>query len=349
MRGILDRAKWHQPLCTIIVTHRNYAHLVKDALLSVLDQTYANWECIVVDDFSNVGERHRLQAIVEELSDPRIRFIQNARLLGQIETFFEGLAESSGEFVSPLDPDDRLHPAYLEEMVRVHLNETVFCPLANCEQKLLRTDGALVTGTLRGGVRTKDRPSIRTLPIDITRPHDERILYLSCKERGWLWTTTSSMMVRRLAARLLVPHKRFDYDVALDAYLAFGAHFLGGTLLVPRPLVYRGIHANNDYITENMFSMTQISARYDAKERFPVCKRDAVEAMFHNGVTRLFTESHLAELLRRHFDKEGMAMIGNACPEAFKIWRSHNELSKKKRIWPGFILWGRRRRGRKHT
>ena len=152
-------------MCTTIVTHRNYCHLVEDALLSVLDQTYENWECVVVDDFSTEGERRQLQAIVEGLSDHRIRFIQNTRQRGQIETFFAGLAVISGEFVSPLHPDDRLHPAYLEEMVRVHLNETVYCPIANCEQKLLRTDGALVTGTFRGGVRTKDQPSNRDAPL----------------------------------------------------------------------------------------------------------------------------------------------------------------------------------------
>jgi len=349
-RRVLNRAKWHQPLCAIIVTHRNYSHLVEDAILSVLDQTYANWECVVVDDFSIEAERRRLQAIVEGLSDHRIRFIQNTRQLGQIETFFAGLAESSGEFVSPLDPDDRLHPAYLEEMVRVHLNETVYCPIANCEQKLLRTDGALVTGTFRGGVPRKDRASNRNDPLlfDIATAQDGPLLYLSCNERGWLWTSTSAMMVRRLATNLLIPHKRFGYNVALDAYLAFGAHFLGGTLLVRKPLVYRGLHASNDYITENIFSMAQSTARYDAVERFPACKRDAVEAMFHNGVTRLFTDSYLAKLLRRHFDEEQMAMIGDACPEALKVWRSHRPRHKTKRTARGFIrrLWGRRRRRR---
>jgi glycosyltransferase involved in cell wall biosynthesis len=351
-RRVLDRAKWHQPLCTIIVTHRNYSHLVEDALLSVFDQTYENWECVVVDDFSREGDRRRLQAIVEGLSDHRIRFIQNPRQLGQIETFFAGLAESSGEFVSPLDPDDRLHPAYLEGMVRVHLNETVYSPIANCEQNLLRTDGALVTGTYRGGVRTKDRPPNRDAPllIDITTPQDGPVLYLPCKERGWLWTSTSAMMVRRLATNLLIPHKRFGYNVALDAYLAFGAHFLGGTLLVRKPLVYRGLHASNDFISENIFSMAQITARYDAVEHFTACKRDAVEAMFHNGVTRLFPESHLAGLLRRHFDEEQMAMIGKGCPEALKFWRSHRPTLKRKRIRRGFIggLWRRLVRRRKH-
>ena len=339
-RDALDRSKWHQPLCTIIVPHHNYSGVVEDALLSVLDQTYANWECVVVDDFSTEDERRRLRTIIEGLSEPRIRLIENTACLGQIKAFFAGLAESSGEFVSPLDPDDRLHPSFLEEMVRAHLNETVYCPIASSDQKLLRINGALITGTFKGGRARGGLQALgRDFPvhIDIARPDDEALLYFACSERGWLWTTTSAMMVRRLATSLLVPTKQFSYNGSLDAYLAFGAHFLGGTLVVRKPLVYRGVHPGNTYISENIFSMAQISTRADAPHQAPECKRDAVVAMFHNGVSRLFDEQHLGGLLRKHFNDEQMALIGKESPEALKVWRSWKVPRKKKRIVPGFI------------
>jgi glycosyltransferase involved in cell wall biosynthesis len=349
-RGALDRSKWHQPLCTIIVTHHNYSRVVEDALRSVLDQTYANWECVVVDDFSTEEERDRLRTIVEGLAEPRIRLIQNTECLGQIKTFFAGLAETSGEFVSALDPDDRLHPAFLEEMVRAHLNETVFCPLACSEQKLLRINGALVTGTLKGGRGRGARRWLRQdspSRADVAMPDDEPLLYFPCGERGWHWTTTSAMMMRRLAIGFLVPNKHLAYNDSLDAYLGFGTHFLGGTLLVRKPLVYRGVHPRNTCISEDIFSMAQIGSRADFTPSGPECRRDAVEAMFHNGVSRLFDERHLGEVLRKHFNEEQMALIGKGCPEALRVWRSSKAPQKKKRILPGFMrrLLKRRRPG----
>jgi glycosyltransferase involved in cell wall biosynthesis len=109
----LDRSQWFQPLCTIIIPHRDYSGLVGDCLLSILDQTYPNWECIVIDDNSADDDRDRLLKIIKSISHPRIRHLQNRHQLGQVGAFFAGLAEASGEFVSPLDPDDRLHPTYL--------------------------------------------------------------------------------------------------------------------------------------------------------------------------------------------------------------------------------------------
>jgi len=318
---ILDCAKWDSPLCTIIVTHHNYSNVIEDALLSLLNQTYTNWECIIVDDYSTVDECHRAQAIVEKLSDGRLRFMQNNRQHGQIEAFFAGLAETAGEFVSPLDPDDRLNSVYLQEMVSAHLNETVFAPIVCCDQKILRINEALVTGTLVGARWKGDfhLPTRDVTTVDLLAPTEGALLYFPCTERGWLWTTTSSMMVRRPAANLLIPQKQLDYKVALDAYLAFGTHFLGGTLFLRRPLVYRGVHANNDYINEHLFSMVQHRMRADAKDLYPHCRRDVVESMFHNGVSRLFSEQHLTQLLRHHFKEREIASIGKRRPEVLKL------------------------------
>ena len=195
----------------VIVTYRHHSHLIEDALLSLLDQTHENWECVVVDDFSTEDERLRLEAVVERLSDRRIRLlIQNAQQLGQIDTFFAGLAETTGEFVSPLDPDDRFAPTYLEEMVKAHLNEAVFCPVVTCDQKLFRVEGALLTGVWKGRRQAIGR--IDPLRIDVAKSDDAPMLYFSRMNRDWLWTSTSAMMVRRSALNLLVPKKPLGPD-----------------------------------------------------------------------------------------------------------------------------------------
>ena len=200
----LDRRKWHFPLCTIIVPHHNYSDLVEECLLSVLDQTYPNWECVIIDDHSSKHHRNRLIEIINRLSIPRARLIKQTKQCGQVATFFAGLAESSGEFVSPLDPDDRLHQTYLEEMMRAHLNDSLFCPIVSCEQKLLRIGTGLISGTYKGVLRWKRGIKIEyPVRINVDASDDDTLLYFANSERGWLWTATSSLMVRRSAARLL--------------------------------------------------------------------------------------------------------------------------------------------------
>ena len=69
----LDRNQWHRPLVSIIVTHYNYSAHLKDALLSLLDQTHDNWECVVVDDGSEQAHRSAVEAIVDDIGSAKIR------------------------------------------------------------------------------------------------------------------------------------------------------------------------------------------------------------------------------------------------------------------------------------
>jgi hypothetical protein len=107
----------------------------------------------------------------------------------------------------------------------------------------------------------------------------------------------------------------------LDSYLANGAHFLGGTLFLSKPLVYRGLHPRTVYLTNSIVSMQQNLGKEGWTTKAPQNKREAVEAIFHNGVTRLFPESHLAQVLRAHFERDQITMIREACPEAYRLWQ----------------------------
>lgn len=320
-RRTLDRTSWHQPLCTIVVTHHNYSHFVEDALLSILDQTHNRWECVVVDDASKPEERERLEVIIKGLSDRRITLLRNERQLGQIGTFFAGVAATSGEFVTLLDPDDRFAPTYLEEMLKAHLNHAVFCPIVSCDEKLLRMDGALLTGTWKSYRR---KPSANEpLHIEVGDAKSRPLLYFSPHAPKWLWTSSSALMMRRAALNFLIPSKQLRYIRSADAYLANGSHFLGGTIFLSSPLVYRGVHTSNGYLSDNIFSVHQKHNRVGWQSRAKECRRDVVESMFHNGVTSWFDEAYLAKVLINHFEGDEAALIGRACPEAYRLWQSN--------------------------
>jgi len=333
-----DRSLWHQPLCTIVVTHHNYAHLLEGALLSLLDQTHDGWECVVIDDASRPEDHGRAEAIVRGLADRRISFIANERRLGQIDTFFSGLSRTTGEFVTLLDPDDRFAPTYLEDMLGAHLNSAIFCPIVSCDQKLVRADGALLTGAWKG---CGGKESVNTpLRIEDGAGKSRALLYFSPRDPRWLWSSSSGLMVRRAALNLLVPSRPLDYSAA-DTYVVHGAHFLGGTIFLPKALVYRGVHASNHYLSDSIISMQQTMRRAGGPSRAKECRQAVVEAMFHNGVLDHFSEKYLAGVLGKHFKRDEAAWFRKTCPKAYRLWQLGRPLHRTlKRFFPW--PWSRR-------
>lgn len=316
----LHREKWHSPLCTIIVTHYNYSHLVEDALLSLIDQTHENWECIIVDDFSSPNDLGCLEKIIESIADRRFHLIKNSERLGQVNSFFTGFASSLGEFVCLLDPDDRLAHNFLESMVRAHLNTVVFCPVVSCDQMLLKLSGGLVTGTWKGGL--SHLASANTLPVRIPHTSVGELLYFPADSNKWLWSSSSGLMIRRSALQLLTPRKQLRGMTGADAYLAFGAHLVGGTIFQLEPLVYRGMHANNEYLTDKIVSLQQNKRRPSSISSAQEFKYAAIQTLFQNGVAELFSDRHLAKVVRAHFRSYELAQLETVCPDAYKLRRT---------------------------
>jgi len=103
-----------QPLVSVIIPCFNYGRFVVEAVDSVLRQTLADIEVIVVDGGSSD------QSTVEVLRDlerPRTRvlFRDGRHLVGDNRNF--GIAEARGRYICCLDADDTLEPTYLEKAV----------------------------------------------------------------------------------------------------------------------------------------------------------------------------------------------------------------------------------------
>src|SRR5688572_4062712 len=130
----LDRQKWHCQKISVIITHFNYSTFIGDALLSLLDQTHENWECVIVDDCSAPEERERLKQVVDAIGSPKIKVLWLPENVGQLSAFFAGFDETDGHFVCLLDPDDRYAETFLEEAVSAHLNKTIVCPIVCTDQ-----------------------------------------------------------------------------------------------------------------------------------------------------------------------------------------------------------------------
>ena len=108
------------PLVSIVAPSYNHARYVKEALASVLAQSYANLELIVIDD----GSTDDSPAIIEDLlASARIP----ARLIarenrGAHATINEGVTLASGHYIGIINTDDRYAPERVELLVRALLH-----------------------------------------------------------------------------------------------------------------------------------------------------------------------------------------------------------------------------------
>jgi len=90
------------PLVSIVIPTYNHAHFLKRALSSIVEQTYTNWEVIVVDNHST----DNTEEIVESFINLKIKYfkINNNGVIAASRN--KGLKEANGEWVAFLDSDD---------------------------------------------------------------------------------------------------------------------------------------------------------------------------------------------------------------------------------------------------
>ena len=101
-------------LCSVIIPLYNKAAYIEAALASVLAQTHAQWEVVVVDDGSTDAGAQQVLAC----TDARVRLVRQPNG-GVSRARNRGIAEARGELICFLDADDWYGPVYLETMVRM--------------------------------------------------------------------------------------------------------------------------------------------------------------------------------------------------------------------------------------
>ncbi|MBS1940255.1 MAG: glycosyltransferase family 2 protein [Bacteroidetes bacterium] len=101
------------PRITVLMTLYNKGPYVEEAVRSVLAQTFADFELLVVDDASTDGGLD----IVKAIGDPRIRILENAENTGRAAAANRGYDAASGEYIAVLDGDDVMFPERLAKQV----------------------------------------------------------------------------------------------------------------------------------------------------------------------------------------------------------------------------------------
>lgn len=129
----------HPPLVSVIMSMRNSAATVVPAVRSVLQQTLADFELIVIDH----GSSDQSAAIVEAFADPRIRLVRETPTLFLGARLNQAVGLSRGEFIARMDADDLCFPDRLARQV-ARLRAEPELDLVACGAVVFTTKGEFV-------------------------------------------------------------------------------------------------------------------------------------------------------------------------------------------------------------
>jgi glycosyltransferase involved in cell wall biosynthesis len=184
------------PLVSAVVPTRNRPDLVCRAVRSALNQTYPNFEVVVVVD----GPDPATVAALEELRNPCVRIIALSENVGGSEARNIGAREARGEWVALLDDDDEWMPEKLEKQI----------------QSVLSSNGSILFSATQYYDRQDGR--VATRPASFPGQNDHISEYLFCRldrfGRRLTFLQTSTWVIRRdfLVEHPFTPRLRRNQD-----------------------------------------------------------------------------------------------------------------------------------------
>lgn len=144
------------PKVSVVTPSYNHARFLPERISSILEQTYQDFEWIIIDDCSTDGSQDVLRKLVGH--DPRVTLLFHSQNLGMAATTREAIALSSGEYIYRAESDDACDKRFLERLVPV-LDANPRAGLVYCSS--LHMDDK---GTLWGGRNQAKVDSIRPGP-----------------------------------------------------------------------------------------------------------------------------------------------------------------------------------------
>lgn len=251
-----------QPLVSILMANYNNSKYLKEAIQSVFDQTYTNWEVIIVDDASTDNSWD----VIKDLSKKHnnIYSYQNIKNLKVAATKRRATELSNGEICAILDPDDKLVPTALEKQVQCHLEDS------NCSMvssKYYICDEVF---------------NINGINTDVYKP-EQNYSYLASKggiNAFWSFKKSKYDLTRGFKTK---------YYLAEDQDLYYQLEEVGAVKVINEPLYYYRIHKNSISKNDNLATAYayHLLAMFEAKNRRPKNKleSEAIKKAFMHFMT----------------------------------------------------------------
>jgi len=259
-----------EPLISILINNYNYGRFLPQAIDSALDQTYSNFEIIVVDD----GSTDNSQEIILNYGDQIIPIFQKNG--GQASAFNTGFANSRGEIICFLDSDDIFLPEKLIEIANVFIADS---DIGWCFHILdLFVDDDHLEKLQKPIIGSSGKVDLRSL----------------IKQGKFLFPNvnmaTSSSCFRRSLLEQILPMTE-DIRITSDDYIKYISVGLTPGFILFKNLAKQRIHHNNAYTLradkdkQKLKSKITILTGYWMKHNFPLVMSKFSNNLFAIGIS----------------------------------------------------------------
>ena len=208
-------------MISIVLPTYNRADLIMDTIESILNQTYKNWELIIIDD----GSDDNTEEIISQIKDERIQFHKAGRIgiVGKIKNI--GIGKARGELIAFIDSDDLWNETKLEKQIIAlqRYPEAVF--------------------SLTGGYNFRKLNE----PLEYFYQQREGIRYDNIFIpffKSEVATTMPSLILRKQCLQTSGLFKQSKPFSDVEFILELARHFKA--IILYEPLLYRRLHDTND-------------------------------------------------------------------------------------------------------
>lgn len=240
----------------IVITH-NFSKFVCDCLNSIKNQTYKNFEIIVVDDCSEDNTVKIIEEFISNNKSFEISFIKNEKNLGQFSSFIIGLKQANGQFICAIDGDDVLFPDYAAIHIEAHLKTPV--ALTSCYQAEIDSNNIIHS------LCSNESPVVKDKLLHIENKSFEDFMEYRCangiNKQGcdlkvldndkysfatWHWSPASSGMMRKSVCDLLLQMDcTKELKITADKFLFSFCHLIGSSAIIEKVLYAYRRHDSN--------------------------------------------------------------------------------------------------------
>jgi len=230
-------------LISIVTPVFNSGDFIELTIQSVLNQTYKNWELILIDDGSSDRSREIIQSIIRESQNDKIIFIEHPKNLGVAEARNSGTKIAKGDYIAFLDSDDLWDSDKLESQLTFMIEKS--CLLSHTAYRKINETGEVI--------------------VDLV-PVSESVTYNKLLKHNEIGLSTSMYNAKILGKRYFGKIGWEDFSLWLsilkDTNISLG---------IPRSLVSYRVHQNSSSYNK-LKSASKTWKVYRDVERFSFLK-----------------------------------------------------------------------------
>jgi glycosyltransferase involved in cell wall biosynthesis len=205
------------PLVSIIIPTFNRAGIISKAIKSVLNQTYKNWELIIIDDGSVDNTKEVVKSYSSKYKNKIKYYYKKNGGVCSARNF--GIQKANGEYISLLDSDDEYKPRRIEIQLKITRRRNALFSLSNCIVSINNIKKILKNETnhfiekkeiVKGAIRFS--ASLMLFKKDILKNIDFDESLPAENDLDFILRLTSKYNILYVNNRLVIIYKTLDYE-----------------------------------------------------------------------------------------------------------------------------------------